>query len=148
MIVICERRKQFMPRSKNYERLLEELAAGEMTKLQRKVFSLLKDHPDGLTRGNLVFMIYGYVPSNLGNDNNDRKIRKAIEALRRRLFPIVSTSSQAGYRLDVSRETVEKMIGELQHRKAKIQDQINAAAKFYSIPEFTEPVMATQLELT
>jgi hypothetical protein len=130
MIVICERRKQFMPRSKNYERLLEELAAGEMTKLQRRIFELLKDNPDGLTRGELVY-----------------KIRKAIEALRRRLFPIVSTSSQAGYRLDVSRETVLKMIGELQHRKAKIQDQINAAAKFYSIPEFTEPVMATQLEL-
>jgi hypothetical protein len=147
MIVICERRKQFMPRSKNYERLLEELAAGEMTKLQRRIFELLKDNPDGLTRGELVYKIYGYVPSNLGNDNNDRKIRKAIEALRRRLFPIVSTSSQAGYRLDVSRETVLKMIGELQHRKAKIQDQINAAAKFYSIPEFTEPVMATQLEL-
>jgi len=128
----------------NYERLLEELAAGEMSKLQRKVFELLKDHPDGMTRQELVQAIYGYWPQNVNGNSDDRKIRKAIEAMRKRLFPIISTSSKAGYRFDISREYVVKMINELRHRKSKIEEQINAAAKFYEIPEFIEPVTATQ----
>lgn len=131
-----------------YEKLLDELAKGELTKLQRQIYELLKVNPEGLTREDLVECLWGYRPGNVGDSSDDRKVRKAIEALRKRLFPIVSTSSKPGYRLDVSREAVLKMIAELQARKDHIQDQIDAAAKFYQIPvEYHDPVQATQLSL-
>jgi hypothetical protein len=128
-----------------YEKLLEELAKGQLNELQRNIYKLLKEHKEGLTREQLVMQLFGYYPGNL-NDNTDvRKIRKAIETMRKRLFPIVSTSTKAGYRLDISREAVLKMIRELQARKEHIQDQIDAAAKFYELPpEYREPVQATQ----
>lgn len=131
-----------------YEKMLDELAAGEMTELQRKIFELLRDSPRGHTRQELVHAIYGYVPTQLQGSVDDRKIRKAIEGLRARLFPIVSSSSAAGYRLDASRDAVRKMLNELRSRRDKIQEQMNAVAKFYSVPEFyTKPARATQLEL-
>ncbi len=131
-----------------YEAILQELASGEMTVLQKQIFELLKSSPQGCTRQELVYAIFGYVPQNLNGNVDDRKIRKAIEGLRSRLFPIVSNSGQAGYRLDVSREGVRKMLADLRSRRDKIQEQINAAAKFYSIPDAYEPPMqATQLEL-
>ena len=127
-----------------YEKILFELASGEMSKLQRDVYNLLKQNPEGLTRQELVLKIYGYRPERLEACTDDRKIRKAIEGLRQRLFPIVSTSSQPGYRLDFSRQAVAKMLGELQSRRDHIQEQINSAAKFYQLPEYTDQVHATQ----
>lgn len=120
--------------SESYERMLDELASGEMTTLQRKVFELLRDAPAGYTRQELVCAIFGYVPTKIDGNTDDRKIRKAIERLRKRLFPIVSTSGQPGYRLDVSREAIHKMLRELESRKARLQEQINAVAKFYEMP--------------
>ena len=134
--------------SKVYTALIEELAAGELTDLQRKVFELLRDNPEGLLRSELVMHIYGYIPTKIEGNTDDRKIRKAIERLRQRLFPIVSTSGKPGYRLDTSRAAVEKMIHELQSRRARIDEQIEAATKFYSIPAtYQEPVQATQMGL-
>ena len=130
-----------------YEHMLEELAGGELTELQRSLFGLLKAHPEGLTRQELVMKIYGYWPTDVNGNSDDRKIRKAVERMRQRLFPIVSTSSKPGYRLDTSREAVNKMIAELIHRKAKLDGQIHAAAKFYEIPEYREPMEAKQMEL-
>ncbi len=131
-----------------YETMLEELADGEMPKLQRQIFNLLKDHREGLDRYQLVHFIYGYLPVKIDGNTDDRKIRKAISALRERLFPIVSTSGEPGYRLDTSREAVEKMIRELQSRRDRITDQIVAASKFYSIPvSYEDAVDAVQLEL-
>lgn len=137
-----------MTTSTVYEKLLDELASGELPKLQREVFNLLRNSPAGRTRAEMVIAIFGYRPINLGADPNDRKIRKAIEALRARLVPIVSSSGEAGYRLDTSRETVRKMIAEWNSRREKLQTLINAAAKFYEMPEFyVEPIQATQMEL-
>ncbi len=131
-----------------YEHLLEELAGGELPRLQRQVYELLKEHPHGLERQELILRIYGYFPAgDLSRNTDDRKIRKAIERLRQRLFPVISTSAKAGYRLDVSREAVQKMITELQRRKMRIQEQIDAASKFYEIPEYREPVPAAQAEM-
>lgn len=130
-----------------YENLLLELSSGELTDLQRKVYDLLKKYPDGLSRENLVYMIYGYLPVQLAGNTDDRKIRKAIERLRQRLFPIISTSAKPGYRLDFSRQAVAKMLAELQSRRDHIQEQINSAAKFYSLPEYSEPVNALQERL-
>lgn len=122
-----------MSPSEVYESLLNQLAEGELNELQRRVFNLLREHAEGLTRYDLVEHIYGYRPETVGG-THDRKIRKAIETLRKRLFPIVSTSSQAGYRLDVTKEAAEKMMAELQSRKERLQEQINAVSKFYQLP--------------
>lgn len=117
-----------------YENLLEELAAGELTVLQRQVFELLRDHPDGLTRYDLVAQIYGYRPVTVDGNKHDRKIRKAIEKLRTRLYPIISTSGRPGYRLDVSREAAEKMLAELLSRKKHLEEQADAVSKFFKLP--------------
>lgn len=134
---------------KTYEQMLEQLAQGDMTKLQRGVFEALRDNPNGLDRYELVEILFGYRPDSVEGNIDDRKIRKAINRLRERLFPIVSTSRRPGYRLDVSHEAVTKMINELQSRKARIEEQIEAASKFYSIPVFVpDPSLTvTQLEL-
>ncbi len=117
-----------------YESLLEELAAGELTKLQRQVFELLRDNSDGLDRYQLVAKIYGYIPLKIDGNTHDRKIRKAIEKLRIRNFPIVSTSGRPGYRLDTSKEAAEKMLAELHSRISHMQEQAEAASKFWKIP--------------
>lgn len=132
-----------------YERLEKELESGELNKLQKQVFTLLKDNPAGLSRQDLVSNIFGYWPETLEGNTDDRKIRKAIERLRQRLFPIVSTSSKPGYRLDISRKAVEQMLSELRSRKAHIDAQINATLKFYDIPitYLTDPKEVMQLEM-
>lgn len=116
-----------------YENLLHELAAGELTRLERQVFELLRDNPDGLDRYQLIMKICGYLPVSLAGNTDDRKIRKAIEAMRRRLYPIVSTSGRPGYRLDVSREAAEKMLAELNSRINRMQEQAEAVSNFYKI---------------
>ena len=135
--------------SKVYETMLEELAAGQLNDLQKQVFELLRDNPDGLDRYQLVHRIFGYIPVKVDGNNEDRKIRKAIERLRQRLFPIVSTSSKPGYRLDTSREAVTKMIRELESRRDHINEQITAASKFYNIPVTyqNDPIMVKQMEM-
>jgi hypothetical protein len=131
-----------------YETLLEEIAEGALNDRQRSIFALLKRHPEGLTRHELVQKLDGYTPLDINNDRADRRNRKAIELMRQRLFPIVSDSRKAGYRLDTSRDAVLKMIAELQSRKQKIQITIDAAAKFYNIPvEYVDETKVTQLEL-
>jgi hypothetical protein len=138
-----------MKPSETYEKMLEELAAGEMTALQRKIFDLLRDYPQGYTRQELVCAIFGYMPTKIDGNTDDRKIRKAIERLRKRLFPIVSTSGKPGYRLDVSREAVRKMLLELESRKARLQEQIEAVSKFYEMPTTyrPDPAAVKQMEL-
>lgn len=116
-----------------YKSLLEELAAGEMNDLQRQIFNLLRDHPDGLSRYNLVEQIYGYRPITVDGNIHDRKIRKAIEKLRQRLYPIVSTSGKPGYRLDVTKEAAEKMLAELNSRIDHMQEQARAVQKFFKL---------------
>lgn len=130
-----------------YRRMLEELGAGELNQLQNDVFDLLRRYPSGLTRAEFVQQLFGYTPTDLANDVNDRKVRKAIEALRGRLFPIVSSSGEAGYRLDTSRAAVAGMVREWMSRREKLTDLINKAVKFYEIPEYSEPVQVSQLEM-
>lgn len=131
-----------------YERLEQELGDGQLNELQKQIFTLLKDNPAGLSRQDLVWMIFGYWPESLEGNTDDRKIRKAIERLRQRLFPILSTSGKPGYRLDISREAVNQMLTELRSRREHIDEQINATLKFYEIPitYLTDPAEVKQLE--
>lgn len=134
-----------------YEQILKELSAGELSEIERKVFDALKAHPKGLNRQQLVAIVFGEMTkagSVNNNNTKDRKVRKAIETLRARLVPIVSSSGRAGYRLDVSREAREKMIADLRRKRASLDDLIARAAKFYSTPEtYTAPETATQARM-
>lgn len=137
-----------MQPSQIYDRLLQELE-GELDDLERQIFTLLKEHPAGLSRQELVMRIKGYWPEKLDGNTDDRKNRKAIQRLRERLFPIVSTSGKPGYRLDASREGVGRMLTELRSKQALLEKQIEATLKFYEIPiaYLTDPKEVTQLEM-
>lgn len=131
-----------------YAQMLTELV-GEIDQLMADVFRLLKENPEGLSRQELVLHIMGYWPQSLDGNVDDRKIRKAIERMRNRLIPIVSSSGHPGYQLDTSRDAVRAMIAEWMSRREKLTDLINAASKFYELPEFyIQPEKAKQLEMT
>jgi len=127
-----------------YDNILKQLADGEMKGLQKSIYYLLKASPDGLTRHELVEKIYQYTPTDINADTNDRKIRRAISAMRNRLIPIVSNSSQAGYKLDTSRDAVQHMMAELHKRRSQLDHLLKSAAKFYDIPEYADDEVAVQ----
>lgn len=117
-----------MTESGVYERILDELAAGEMTERQRQVFGVLRRvYPSAISRRELVLQLDGYWPDDINGDRCDRKNRKAIQALRDMKIPIVSSSSQAGYRLDVSEEMIKAMIAEWESRRRELRDRIYKA---------------------
>lgn len=132
-----------------YETILEELE-GESQDIARKLIELLKANPQGMNRRQLVLAVHG-VPAriDLNKDNNDRKNRLVIAALRLRCIPIVSTSGKAGYRLDESDESRKKMLGEMISRSQKLNAQIKAASIAWHIPvepvEMLEPVQGRLL---
>jgi hypothetical protein len=134
-----------------YDNLLAELNAGELTIIERRVFDALKSFPVGLRRQQLVAIVFNELtPAGGMNNNNtkDRKVRKAIESLRGRLVPIVSSSGEAGYRLDISEDGRRAMVRELISRRNKLNDLIARAAKFYSLPaEYIAPQAVEQQRL-
>ena len=123
-----------MARTPQYERLLAELDAGELSELERKVLDALLKAPNGITRRGLIRVVYGVeAQRNLSNDPNDRKIRKAIESLRNRMIPIISSSGKAGYRLDTSPEAIQNMTRELKSRIAHMEQKIEAIQQHYGL---------------
>lgn len=138
-----------MQPSQIYEQLLQSLEKGNLDKLERQIFLLLKEHPAGLSRQDLVLKIQGYWPDTLEGNTDDRKNRKAIQRLRERLVPIISTSGQPGYRLDISRDGVDRMLAELRAKKNLLDKQIESTLKFYEIPieYLTDPKEVKQLEM-
>jgi hypothetical protein len=131
-----------------YEKVLAELEA-EGRELARKLYFTLQDHPEGVTRAQLVYLLFGRAAkANLGNDTADRKIRATIAAMRSRLIPIVSTSGDAGYKLDDSPEARHAMLSEMVSRRDRMNEQIEAASKSWQIPvQYREPETATQARL-
>ena len=128
-----------MARTPQYERLLAELNAGELSELERKVLDALLKAPGGITRRGLIRAIYGVeAQHNLSNDPHDRKIRKAIESLRNRMIPIISSSGKAGYRLDTSPEAIQNMVAELKSRIAHLEQRLEEACQFYDLSEDDE----------
>jgi SMC interacting uncharacterized protein involved in chromosome segregation len=124
-----------MARTPQYERLLAELNAGELSELERKVLDALLKAPGGITRRGLIRVVYGVeAQRNLSNAPHDRKIRKVIESLRNHLIPIVSSSGKAGYSLDTSPEDIQNMIAELKSRIAHLEQRLEEACQFYDLP--------------
>lgn len=124
-----------------YEKILMELRAGELGELESKVLDLLIE-ADGetVTRHQFIKAIYGYTPvGSLSGNKHDRKVRKAIESLREKGATfILSSSGEAGYRMDMSIEKAEEMAGELESRARKLSDmaeKIREALEPVRIPE-------------
>ena len=123
-----------MARTPQYQKILNELKAGELTEIERKILEALLQAPKGLTRQGLIRIVFGVEPQrNLANDPYDRKIRKGIESLRNKMIPIVSSSGEAGYRLDTSPEAVENMIRELESRITHLQQKLEIARQHYDM---------------
>lgn len=111
---------------------MNELKAGDLTEIERKILEALLKVPNSLTRQGLIRIVSGVEPQrNLANDPYDRKIRKGIESLRNKMIPIVSSSGEAGYRLDTSPEAVENMIRELESRIAYLEQKLEIARQLY-----------------
>jgi hypothetical protein len=122
-----------------YEKLLAELEAGELSELERKVLDALLKAPGGITRRELVRRIYGVeAQRNLRNDPYDRKIRKAIERMRECLIPIISSPGKTGYRLDTSPETIQNMIAEMESQIAHLKQLLEEVSQFYDLPGESE----------
>jgi hypothetical protein len=123
-----------MSRTPQYEKLLVELKAGELPVIERKILDALCHTPKGLTRRELVRIVFGQeAHANLGNDTKDRKIRKAIESLRNRGVPILSNSGKAGYKLDTDPENIECMVRELKSRIIHLQQRVDAISSYYEM---------------
>ena len=114
-----------------YERVLDELASGEMDELEAKVFHLLRRaYPTPLTRYDLLEYVFGYRPAaeeNINNNTDDRKIRTAIAGMFGKGVPIVSTSGGAGYRIDIDLESWAEVVGELEGRRRTIAERLDSA---------------------
>lgn len=110
-----------------YETLIREWET-ELADIERLIFQALRRAmPDGRTRRQLIFDVYGdYVPEHedLNNNTLDRKIRKAIEDMRERLIPIFSSSGGSGYRLDVSETSISMMVAEWERRRDRYTEKV------------------------
>ena len=120
-----------------YDIILQELADGELTEIEQRVFGALKRYPQGVTRPQLVAICFGRMTNNLvvNNSTYDRKVRLAIASLRERMVPIMSSSGASGYRLDTSVEARRAMVADLMSRRDKITQMINRMAKAYEMPD-------------
>jgi len=122
-----------------YEKLLAEMNAGELSEIERRVLEVLLKMPGGITRRELVRRIYGVeAQRNLSNDPYDRKIRKAIERMRECMIPIVSSSGKTGYRLDTSPEAIQNMIAEMESQIAHLRQLLEEVSQFYDLPGESE----------
>jgi hypothetical protein len=122
-----------------YEKLLAEMNAGELSEIERRVLEVLLKMPGGITRRELVRKIYGVeAQRNLRNDPYDRKIRKAIERMRECLIPIISSPGKTGYRLDTSPETIQNMIAEMESQIAHLKQLLEEVSQFYDLPGESE----------
>ena len=109
-----------------YEQLVAEITDAD----EKKVFDmLLQAEGERVTREELVKEVYGIVVESnaLANSVEDRKVREIIRRLRKRDYPIVSSSGAAGYTMKASAEEMDIYIADQASRKAKIQDNIDAA---------------------
>jgi hypothetical protein len=112
-----------MPYTQQYEHILEELASGKLDELQQRVLEILRRaYPRAVSREQLVEQTFGYIPDNLEKSTEDRKVRKCIEAMRALSIPIVSSSGEPGYRLDVSLEAFDAMAAENQSRIERLRE--------------------------
>ncbi len=142
-----------MSTTKIYEGILDDLAQGELEKLERDIFHAMRRvYPMSRSRAELLSDIFGYLPppeENLNNNRHDRKIRAAIASMFSKGIPIVSSSSDAGYRIDVDEEHWTELIRELEHRRDAMSQRIDAARRIrFTIIEKGREAIPTQVPAT
>ena len=97
--------------------------------LERKVFQVLADDAgEQVSRPDMVFRVFGvYVQqSELGNNKYDRQVRECIAMLRKRGYPIVSTSGGRGYKLTTDHAEINSYIAEQVARRDDLETVIRA----------------------
>jgi hypothetical protein len=119
----------------------------------QKVLNILLQHPNGVDRRELVFLITGKpAMENILMDTVDRTNRAAIQALRNRGYLIISSTGKGcgGYRITNDRTLVENTISELESRRERMAEMIRGMRRAYGItpPATITPTPKTiQLEL-
>ena len=114
-----------MSTTKVYEQLLAEIT----DTLERKVFQVLAEVPgERVTRPELVLRVFGIpvAQGSLGSNPEDRKIRKCIERLQGRGFPILASSGEAGYWMETDPTEIETYIAELESRRERMAEKIRS----------------------
>ena len=117
-----------MPTTPIYDQLLAEIN----DELERKVLDALSQRQgEAVTRPELVFAVFGeYVQkSELSASTHDRKIREAIERLRKKDYPIHSSSGEAGYMLTTDEDAIDEYIGEQEARIDRLRENVLAARR-------------------
>ena len=145
-----------------YEKLLLEWEA-RLESNSLAIFRALRiAYPAALTRRNLILAVFGEViplDADLNNNKFDRIIRKTIKFMFEELgIPIVSSSAQAGYKLDITVESMEAYILQAAARESKARENKEAAYKILDkikkqgrnaiptdLPEFEKPVQLSLL---
>lgn len=104
--------------------------------LQKQVFDVLGARlGEAVLRTELIEIIFGdhVESSELENNPHDRAIRECIEALRSKDFPIISSSSKAGYCLSDDEEAIERCVAEYRSRTSHMQERITHLLRSKSV---------------
>ena len=129
-----------------YDSLLNQITEED----EKKVFHVFT-HRIGqrISREFLLQEVFGIIITDreyLNMDSHDRMIRKHIESLRLKGFPIVSTSSDAGYVMTDDPEQIDACIAEesnrILHLENKIQMLYRAKDNARSLHEWRETTLA------
>lgn len=96
--------------------------------LERRVFEVLSAHVgEQVTRADLIEAVYGpdQYTGNLAMNGHDRAIRKCIEHLSEKDFPIVSTSGDSGYCLTDDPAAIDRCVAENLSRQKHLEARID-----------------------
>lgn len=117
-----------MARTEVYERILQQLENGELSEIEKKVYTALRRvFPASLTRYDLIEAVFGYRPAkdeNLNNNTDDRKIRTAIASMINKDVPIASHSGAAGYAIEIDLNVWNTTIVDLESHKESFEQKI------------------------
>jgi hypothetical protein len=113
----------------------------QSAELEDRVLEILKRNSGVKTRQELVMELFGYWPDNLETDKNDRAIRDAIKNLHQD-WPILSSSSRAGYWLSEDKAEIDVYAAEQASRAKACNDNVRLAhlwpAKIRAISEYRQ----------
>lgn len=126
-----------MARTEQYERLLDQLASGELSEIEKKVYSALRRvFPAALTRYELIEIVFGYRPDkdeNLNNSTEDRKIRTAIASMFEKGIPIISNSGSAGYCIDIDESHWDVTLVDLRSKEQSLREKVESAERIINL---------------
>lgn len=126
-----------MARTEQYERLLDQLASGELSEIEKKVYSVLRRvFPAALTLYELIEIVFGYHPDkdeNLNNSTEDRKIRTAIASMFEKGIPIISNSGSAGYCIDIDESHWDVTLVDLRSKEQSLREKVESAERIINL---------------